>query len=155
MTYKEYIEKEQALANALPVFYAFSDEQFMNQLEKRGLTLNDLDKLYRLGDTGGFYLKSDADKIKEYFERPDELSELLKDYDFAFEAFYYEMGNHEYHINWEADYSVCSCFGHVEYDDSFGMSDYFVQLKWNETTIKAYKDARNKFLHDCDEGGWY
>jgi hypothetical protein len=30
-------------------------------------------------------------------------------------AFLYEMNNHEYAINWQADWDVCSCFGECEY----------------------------------------
>lgn len=155
MTYEEYKTKRQKEFNELPIFYAFSDKQFTEQMEKRGLTIADTDKIYRLGDTAGFYLKSDAQIIQDYFNKPDELEELLKDYDFAFGAFYYEMGNHEYHINWQADYDVCSCFGHVKFSETYDLVDYWNQLNFTETTRKAYKDARAKFYKDADEKGWY
>lgn len=124
-------------------------------MEKRGLTENDTDKIYRLSDFGGFFLKSDADVIHEFLNRPNELPELMKDYDFAFGAFYYEMGNHEYHINWQADYDVFSCFGNIKYDDSYYAEDYCDQLKFEEVTRRAFKDARNKFYKDAEEKGWY
>ena len=155
MTYEEYKTKRQKEFNELPIFYAFSDKQFTEQMEKRGLTTADTDKIYRLGDTGGFYLKSDAQIVRDFFNRPDELEELLKDYDFAFSAFYYEMGNHEYHINWQADYDVCSCFGHVEFSETYDVVDYFNQLDWSRQTRKAYLDAQKKFYKDADEKGWY
>ena len=68
MTYQEYQAKRQEECNALPLFFAFSNEQFKKHMEERGLTENDTDKIYRLGDTGGFYLRSDAALIKEYFQ---------------------------------------------------------------------------------------
>ena len=155
MNYKEYKDAKQEEFNSLPIFYAFSDRQLEEKMKERGLTLTDTDKIYRLGDCGGFYLKSDAEIIRKYFTKHDDLSDLLKDYDFAFDAFYYEMGNHEYHINWQADYDVCSCFGHVDFDESYDIVNYFNQLDWNKTTRSAYMDARRKFYKDADEKGWY
>lgn len=34
----------------------------------------------------------------------------MKDKDFAYEAFSYEMDNHEYAINWTGDDDVLECF---------------------------------------------
>src|SRR5574344_210153 len=108
MTYEEYKNKKQEEFNDLPIFYAFSNEQFEAAMNERGLTLKDTDKIFKLGDTGGFYLKKDAEIIRAYFSKQDELSELMKDKTFATEAFLYEMNNHEYAINWQGDYDVCS-----------------------------------------------
>ena len=69
MTYREYRENRQAEFNALPIFFAFSNEQFEKALNERGITLDEApDKIYKYG-YGGFYLKSDADVIKEYHKR--------------------------------------------------------------------------------------
>lgn len=156
MTYKEYKNARQEEFNNLPIFYAFSDRQFAEQMEKRGLTVSDTDKIYKLGNSGGFYLKSDADVITQFFNKPDKLSELMKNYDFAVDAIYYEMADHEYHINWQADYDVCSCFGKIKYTEEVDELDqYFNQLGWEEVTRRAYYDARRKFYKDADEKGWY
>ena len=40
-----------------------------------------------------------------------ELDELMEDHDVAYEAFLYEMNNHEYAINCEGDCDVLGCFG--------------------------------------------
>lgn len=158
MTYQEYRKKTSDEMNALPIFWAFSNEQFMEEMKKRtnATTIEGAAKLvYRFGN-GGFYLKKDAEVIREYFNREDELPSLMKDYDFAFDAIYYEMANHEYHINWQADWDVCSCFGKVEYtDESDELEKYFNELGWGETTRKAYIDARKKFYKDADENEWY
>lgn len=155
MNYETWKNNQQEEFNNLPIFYAFSDRQLEEKLKERGLTMSDLDKIYKLGESGGFYLKSDAETIREYFNKPDELPKLMEDYDFAFGAIYYEMGNHEYHINWQADYDVCSCFGHVDFSEPYDIVDYFNQLDWNKTTRRAYMDARRKFYKDADEKGWY
>ena len=47
-----------------------------------------VNQLYKLPD-GGFYLKKDHEKIKAFFEQPDQLPELMKNFDFAESAFYY------------------------------------------------------------------
>ena len=158
MTYKEYIEKRQKEYNALPIFYAFSNEQFMNEMRKRtkARTLEGAAKLvYRLGDSGGFYLKTDAPIIRDYFSKHDELEDLMKDAVFAEEAFMYEMRNHEYHINWEGDWDVCSCFGRCEYDDQKTAIEYLLEMGYGQETISAYFSARLKFLQEAEENGWY
>lgn len=156
MTYTEWKQQEQEKFNALPIFWAFGREQFRKAMEKRGLTEKDTDKLYSLGG-GGFYLKSDAEVVRAYFNRRDELPELLQDKEFAVSAFYYEMANHEYHINWQADWDVCSCFcrEELEYGDDKTFVDYLKEAGYNSTVIRYYFEARCQFLHDADEKGWY
>ena len=156
MTYKEYREEAQKEYDALPIFWAFSDEQFEKEMNKRGLTVNDTDKIYRMKNTGGFFLRKDADQIHAFFAKPDKLSELMKDYDFAYDAILYEMNNHEYAINWQRDWDVCSVFGNVEYtEDDDELLQYFEQLGWEETTRKAYRDARKEHFRIAEEGGWF
>lgn len=154
MTYKEYREKEQAEVNALPIFWAFSDAQFKKAMEERGLTENDTDKIYRFPG-GGFYLKSDAQIIRDYFNRPNQLDELMKSVVFAEDAFYYEMANHEYHINWQGDWDVCSCFGHCEYEDGKSATDYLLEMGYGNEILSAWYRAKISFLKDAEENGWY
>lgn len=154
MTYTEYKEKAQQEFNALPIFYAFSNKQLEEAMRARGLTLNDTDKIYKLGDTGGFYLRSDSPVIKAYFNREDDpLAELMKDHDFAVNAFRYEMDNHEYAINYyQGDWEVCGCFAphglkygedktYVEYLTEAGMADL----------IPAYQEARRSHMKAAEE----
>lgn len=156
MTYQEYREAKQKEFNALPIFWAFGKEQFRQAMEKRGLKETDTDKIYSLGG-GGFYLRSDAEIIRAYFSKPDELKTLMQDKDFAVSAFYYEMGNHEYHINWEADWDVCSCFANteLEYEDSKTYVEYLKEAGYDEKVIGYFREAKNNFLKDADEKGWY
>ena len=155
MTYKEYIDKKQNEYNSLPIFYAFSNSQLEKELNKRGLTLQDTDKIYKLGNTGGFYLKSDAPIIHAYLKKPDELKELMQDSEFAEDAFYYEMSNHEYHINWQADWDVCTCFGSCEYAEDKDYTDYLKEIGYDENVIKSFSRAKRKFLNDCIKNDWY
>ena len=143
MTYEEYKNKRQEEFNYLPIFYAFSNEQFEAAMNERGLTLKDTDKIFKLGDTGGFYLKKDAEIIRAYFSKQDELSELMKDKTFATEAFLYEMNNHEYAINWQGDYDVCSCFCKCNFSEDKTFVEYLTEGTM-ESLIPAFMEARRK-----------
>lgn len=155
MTYKEYKKARQDEFNNLPIFFAFSNEQFKKAMEERGLTENDVDKIYRFGDTGGFYLKKDSDVIRNFMNKPNKLNEYMKDPEFAESAFYYEMGNHEYHINWQGDWDVCSCFGDCEYSDDKTYVDYLTELGYTQEIINAFKLAKKRFHSDCIKNDWY
>lgn len=154
MDYKTYREQRQAEFNALPIFFAFSNEQLEEEMNKRGPTLDDTDKICRA--IGGFALKSDLPIIKEFVNKPDPLDELMKDPEFAYSAFYYEMANHEYHINnYQGNWDVLSCFGNIEDNEMDDYNDYFAQLDFDEATRDAYRRAIRDFLTDADKNGWY
>lgn len=127
MTYQEYKNKRQEEYNALPIWYAFGQQQFDEAMKAHGLNPEDTDKIYAFGG-GGYYLRSDAEKIRAFFTEVDELYELMDDADFRKDAFRCEMDNHEYCINWQADWDVCRCFGHCEYSDCKGYIDYLTEL---------------------------
>ena len=56
--YRELLQKHQQEVNVLPIRYAFGEQQFREMMNDWGLDPEkDLDKIYRLGDTGGFYLR--------------------------------------------------------------------------------------------------
>lgn len=143
MTYEEYKNQRQSEFNALPIFFAFSMEQFAREMEKRGLTVDDTDKIYRFGN-GGFYLRSDASIIREFMNKPDPIRELMNDPEFAESAFYYEMGNHEYHINlYQGDWDVCSCFGSCDYEEGKDYRDYLKEMGYSPEVISAFRTARD------------
>jgi formylglycine-generating enzyme required for sulfatase activity len=161
LTYEEYRKQRENELNNLPIFYAFTNAQFKRAMEERGLTENDTDKLYKLGNTGGFYLKSDAPLIKKYIEG-DKLAELMKDFEFAKSAIYYEMCNHEYGINWQGNYDVCNCFADRELpyygDDYYGEEEckyYFDIMQWGDETRRAWRAAESKYRKMAEGHDWY
>lgn len=154
MTYKEYKDIQQKTANELPIFWAFSMDQFKEAMEERGLTVNDTDKIYGLGG-GGYYLKSDAEVIRAYFNRKSILPELMKDPLFAEDAFYSEMCNHEYGINYQGDWDVCSCFGGCEYNSWKSGEDYLKEIGYGDSVIQAYKSAKKRYHKSAEENEWY
>lgn len=74
--------------------------------------------------------------------------EMKQSYDYLKSGFKYEMYNHEYGINWQGDWDVLSCFGHVDYRDDDGLTGYFDQLGFNETQRRAYLDARKEYYKE-------
>lgn len=166
MTYKEYKDQRQAEFNALPIFWGFSNEQLQESMRKRWKAAGRKGRcpkvenagkwLYSIG-SGGYYFKFDAEPIRKYVNTPDPIDELLKDVDFAYSAFYYEMENHEYHINnYQGNWDVISCFANVDYrNDDYNVDGYFKQTNWTEETKAAYVKARSDFLKAAADNDWY
>lgn len=152
-TYKEYKDRQQAEFNALPIFWAFSNDQMKEQLAKRGVSLEEAKHCVRRFGMGGFFLVKDAETVYNFVKggeaRAQELHNLLEnDSDFARDAFEYEMYNHEYPINWQGDWDVCSCFGDVEYGEGKSGSDYLRELGFTDKVIQIYREASRKVCND-------
>jgi hypothetical protein len=101
-------EIHQCEVNAFPLKFAFSNKQFEEGMKELGLLLDDTDKVYKLGDTGGFYLRSDADRLHEMFDRHEKEMQDAIDSDitgegFILEMFSYELSNHEYVITHDVE----------------------------------------------------
>lgn len=112
--YAEMIRQHQAEFNKFPMFFAFSDSRFAEGMEKLGLKPSDTDKIYRMGNTGGFYRKSDSGKLRDMTQRhKDELKQAIAEdkdgTDFAYDMFYYELQNHEYCITLDVDDAISAC----------------------------------------------
>lgn len=92
--------------------------------------------------------------IELYNALCDREDELKNNYEYYVNAFVYEMCNHEYAINYQADYDTLSAFGNIEWKGD-SLADYFDQLNFTETQRRAYKDARQKYYKMADENGWF
>ena len=103
MNYHQLKAKHQKDYNELSktqgVFYAFSDNQFKEGLEKLGLTEETAKgKITSIGG-GGFMLSDKVQLIVDYSEKTyEEMQEAYKDDEFLLEALTYELCNHEYCI---------------------------------------------------------
>ena len=96
-------EDHQKEVNAFPLKFAFSNEQFEKAMAEWGLTPNDTDKIYQFTGTGGFYLRTDAERLHEMFNRHEKEMQNAIAADrtgegFIFDMFNYELSNHEYVI---------------------------------------------------------
>jgi hypothetical protein len=93
-------EKHQKRINALPLKFAFSNEQFKEAMQELGLTENDTDKIISIG-CSGFIRKTDKKLVEETFkENKKELEQAIKEdstgNDFIKDMFYSELVNHEF-----------------------------------------------------------
>ena len=111
--YAEMKKCHQAETNALPMYWAFTEERFNEILKELGLTKNDTDKLCR-APGGGFCLASDAKMIADTLIRHRKELEAAIEADetgdgFIREMFLYELRNHEYTYTCEVEETVEAC----------------------------------------------
>jgi len=123
-SYLEMKQRHQREVNDLPLFFAFSNEQFNESLQQMGLTSKDTDQLRSLGIGGGFYHKDNADKIHGTFQRHEnERNEAIesdkKGNGYIYEMFLYELNNHEYgYTGDESDTFDTLGFTHAEVENN-------------------------------------
>lgn len=108
-----------------------------------------------------FAYYDDAEFVKHHLELFETLvkrySETATNYEYQKSAFMYELGNHEYHINYQGDWDTLSAFGSIEYhgEGYEARRLYYAELKFNDVQIKAFEDAIREFLIKADENDWY
>lgn len=147
-TYKELKVRHQKEIEALPLGFAFSNEQFEEMKEKLGV--KDNSELYRFGSTGGFYRKADKELIFGTFDRQEqELQDAIFtpsgiNTAYAVEMFEHEMFEHEYICNWDGDEDVLSACHLTE-----------KQLDEHPELRKAYRKALGRYMRYADEHGWF
>lgn len=115
--YAEMSKRHQEETNALPMYWAFSDEQFDKKLKELGLTRKDTGKLCKTFG-GGFCLASDAKMIADTLIRHrKELEAAIKADEtgdgFIKDMFLYELRNHEYTYTLDTEETL-NAFGFSE-----------------------------------------
>lgn len=138
--YLDLKKKQEEEFAKFPIAYAFNEQQLKEALEKLGV--ESTKECVTVFGHGDIVKKEDAPKLISLMKRQTrELQEAMKDEDFAEGAFLYEMDNHEYAINWEADESVLGCF-----------SMTFEMLK--EMNLEnAYRRARMQHMDNARDWG--
>lgn len=136
--YYELKEKHQGEFNKFPCFFAFSNKQFDEGMEKLGLNKDDTDKIYR-GIGGMFYRKTDSKTLKDMLNRHEKemekaINEDIAGENFVKQMFSYELANHEYGCTYELDVVL----------DSLGLTYEEIQEKPNlkrglELALNKYK----------------
>lgn len=109
---KKYLDlrkKHEKELNDFPMKYTFSDEGLDKALKELDAKEEECTSIIGCGDV---IRKKDIPNWFNMIKRhKKELDELMEDHDVAYEAFLYEMNNHEYAINCEGDADVLGCFG--------------------------------------------
>lgn len=142
--YAEMKERHQKRINALPLMFAFSQQQFREGMERWGLTENDTDKIYKLSATGGFYQRKDSTLIFSAFEQnDDEMAEAIQaDPDgtgFIKDMFLYELANHEYCITYDLEPTLEA----LNYSEDDVLND--------ERLLNGLKLAKAEYLRSASE----
>jgi hypothetical protein len=143
MKRQEYLDlqaKHRKELEEFPIAYAFNEKQLEEALEKLGATREECITVF---DHGDIVKRTDAKALVKMLERQTkELREKMRtDKEFAYEAFLYEMDNHEYAINWSADEDVL---------DSLSLTWDMVR-KWGLQMV--YDQARNQHMRNAEEWG--
>ena len=103
-TYTILKEKHQEEVNDFPMFFAFNNKQFDEGMKKFELEPSDTNKIYSVIGGGGYYKKTDAEKLHAMFKSHDEeMKQARTNEKFVFDMFDYELGNHEYTYTWETE----------------------------------------------------
>lgn len=75
-----------------------------------------------------------------------------ENFEYWVDAFVREMANHEYHINWQADYDTLGAFGRVRWrGEQENLACYFDDLGFNDVQRRAYFEARRKYAAGLGE----
>lgn len=111
--YEEMKKRHQAETDALPIYWAFTEERFGEVLKELGLTEKDTDKLCKTFG-GGFCLASDAQMIADTLrghrrEMEEAISADETGDGFIKDMFLSELSNHEYTYTCEVEETVEAC----------------------------------------------
>lgn len=119
-TYAEMKKRHQEEVNALPIYWAFTEERFDEVLKELGLTKNDTDKLCNTFG-GGFCLAKDAqmiaDTLARNFKEVEDAIQADETGDgFIKDMFLYELRDHEYPSHeWNDGVKDCIyCLGRID-----------------------------------------
>lgn len=141
--YREMKERHQKEVNDFPMFFAFSREQFDRGMRSLGLEPTDTGKIYKFGETGGFYRREDSKRLAEMLDRHTrEMDDAIKadttGDGFIFDMFIYELANHEYTITYE-------------YEDTFqALGLTREEIYGNNALAAGLKKATRKYLEGCE-----
>ena len=141
-TYRKMRQRHQAEANALPLMFAFSSKQFDEGMRKLGLEPDQTDQIYKLGNTGGFYKKSDSELIFNTFDKHEkEQQEAMQNDDFVQSMFEYELANHEWQISHDDEEVLDAC----------GLSEN----ELDERLAQIWEKAKSVFWKKCIKNDWF
>ena len=155
-TYDEYTRKSYYIHNYYPMQTERESIFSINPTEEEKAKFQQKIKGWTYNPVGFCYMPNKAfvERNIELLRELDKAKENTKDdFDYYKSAFLYEMYNHEYGINWEADYDTLSAFGNIKYhgENTEALYAYFDELEFTETQRKAYIAARNQYWENEKE----
>lgn len=141
--YKQLKDKHQKEMDAFPLGAAFSNQQFIEMMQKWGLTENDADKICSIGG-GCFIRKSDKDAFFEMLDRFEKERKAAIAADktgdgYIYDMFRYELANHEY------------CYTYDEEDTLDALNLTEEQINADKRLLHGFEKARKDYLKSCND----
>ena len=160
--YDEYRRKDYFIRNYYPMQFDYLSifQIFHNDEEEKAFRENQKKNYpYLCRSACAFFQRREiGDKINDLIIALEyRQAELKNTLEYWVDAFKYEMYNHEYVINWQADYDTLSAFGGIRWhgdDSGSGKSErekYFDELNFTDIQRNAYNQARREYLSSCGE----
>lgn len=136
--------RHQQEVNEFPFFFAFNNERFAEGMREFGLDPTDTDQICSFPGTGGYYRRSDADRLNEMFDRHAKERQAAIDGDLTGDAyiygmFHFELNNHEYTYTYDAEDTL----------DALGLS--WDKVNSNPKLLNGLNKAMAA-LREADEG---
>lgn len=101
MKYLNLVNAHQQELNDFPIMWAFNKKQYAEALQKLGVKESEQDEVVTI-DGGGIMRMKDVPAFhKMLIRHKQERAEAFKDDDFAYDAFMYELANHEFCITFD------------------------------------------------------
>ena len=139
---KDFLINLYALQSDYISFFGYfkTDEERQKVLDKvKGMYTNQVGMCW-------MYDKAFVEKHEKLWNALCEKHEhAMKSFEYCKSVFLYEMFNHEYGINWQADYDVLNCFCDVAYKDE-GTLEYLERTDFSDMQKKAYLAARREYF---------
>lgn len=146
--YEELCIRQQKVFNGLPIAYAFTEDQLLDAMKKLGVKSH---RALYSGPGGALYRKADSKLIRDTVNQlaKEKMELLLGSYEFAYDAFRYELANHEF------------CITHNPFDtlEALGLECDHETLVCKEMDaypelFRAYMNAKTDYLADCAREEW-
>lgn len=145
--YEDYRQKSDFLrdhyacrVHHVSIFGQFNDPENVRKHEEATKNL--------VYDPVGLCYVESADFVKHHVDLMQGLEEAWeeksRDFETIKQAFINEMYNHEYCINWEADWDTINAFKNVEYIEDGSTSDYCKAAGFTDTETRAYFEAKSE-----------
>ena len=158
--YDEYSRKEYFLHNYygmredyISMFHIFHNDEEEKEFSEKTASM--------VFNPVCFCYHHDADFVQhcvDLFAKLEAAKEdTVNNFEYQKNAFFREMCNHEYGINWQADYDTLSAFGRIEWrgEDGNSLAKWFDDLGFNDIQRKAYAAARREYYREAEKNEWF
>lgn len=135
MKYLHLVNAQQQELNDFPIMWAFNKKQYAEALQKLGIKENEQDEVVTING-GGIMRMKDVPAFREMLIRhKKERAAAFMDDDFAYDAFLYELANHEFCITYEYKPTL----------DALGLTEDEL-CKDEARLLKILKQAKDDYL---------